>query len=68
VAPPPPPDEGLAALSSGFPRPDETPAADGQTLKDTTPITVTKTIAAPASRPPEAPTPTRRLSDVRLAV
>ena len=67
VAPPPPPDEGLAGLSSRLPPLEETPAADGQTLNDTTPITVTKTIAAPASRPPEAPTPTMRLSDVRLA-
>jgi hypothetical protein len=40
------------------------PAAVGQTLKETTPMRVTKTIAAPASRPPEAPMPTMKLSGV----
>jgi hypothetical protein len=45
----------------------ERPAAEGQTLKETIPIRVTKTIAAPASSPPEAPMPTMKLSDVRLA-
>jgi hypothetical protein len=43
---------------------EESPAAEGQTLKETTPISVTKTIAAPASSPPEAPTPTMKLSGV----
>jgi hypothetical protein len=57
----------VAALSSTLPPLDEMPAAEGQTLKDTTPSKVTKTIAAPASRPPEAPMPTMKLSDVRLA-
>jgi hypothetical protein len=40
------------------------PAAEGQTLKETTPRRVTKTIAAPASRPPDAPIPTMKLSGV----
>jgi hypothetical protein len=40
------------------------PTDEGQTLKETTPIRVTKTIAAPASRPPDAPTPTMKLSGV----
>jgi hypothetical protein len=67
VVPPPEPGAGVAALSSTLRPLDEIPAADGQTLKETTPTRVTKTIAAPASRPPEAPTPTMKLSDVRLA-
>jgi hypothetical protein len=46
---------------------EEMPAAEGQTLNDTIPSRVTNTIAAPASRPPEAPIPTMKLSDVRLA-
>jgi hypothetical protein len=46
---------------------DEIPAAEGQTLNDTTPTRVTKTIAAPARMPPDAPMPTMKLSDVRLA-
>ena len=46
---------------------DEMPEAEGQTLNDTIPSRVTKTIAAPASKPPEAPIPTMKLSDVRLA-
>jgi hypothetical protein len=58
---------GVPALSSTLPPLDEMPAAEGQTLNDTTPSSVTKTIAAPASRPPEAPMPTMKLSDVRLA-
>jgi hypothetical protein len=69
VAPatPPPPAAGVPALNSTLPPLDEMPAAEGQTLNDTTPSSVTKTIAAPASRPPEAPMPTMKLSDVRLA-
>jgi hypothetical protein len=66
--PPPPPDEaGVAAPSSTLPPLDEIPAAEGQTLNDTTPTRVTKTIAAPARMPPDAPMPTMKLSDVRLA-
>ena len=41
---------------------DEMPAAEGQTLNETIPTRVTKTIAAPASRPPDAPMPTMKLS------
>jgi hypothetical protein len=63
LPPPPPAGEGFW-LSSTLPPLEESPAADGQTLKETTPIRVTKTIAAPASRPPEAPTPTMKLSGV----
>jgi hypothetical protein len=37
---------------------------DGQKLKDTTPTSVTKTMAAPASKAPEAPTPTMKFSGV----
>jgi hypothetical protein len=59
--------ELAAPLSSTLPPPDEMPAAEGQTLKETTPTRVTKTIAAPARIPPEAPMPTMKLSDVRLA-
>jgi hypothetical protein len=50
-----------------LPPPDEIPAVDGQTLNETTPTRVTKTIAAPARIPPEAPMPTMKLSDVLLA-
>src|SRR5439155_8699633 len=42
----------------------EPSSAEGQTLKDDRPTRVTKTIAAPASSAPEAPTPTIRFSDV----
>jgi hypothetical protein len=54
----------LVALSSTLPPLEEMPAAEGQTLNETTPIRVTKTIAAPARRPPEAPMPTMKLSGV----
>jgi hypothetical protein len=40
----------------------------GQTLKETIPTSVTKTIAAPASRAPDAPTPTMKLSGVFVDV
>jgi hypothetical protein len=36
----------------------------GQTLKETTPTSVIRMIAAPASNAPDAPMPTRRLSGV----
>jgi hypothetical protein len=36
----------------------------GQTLNETRPTRVTKTMAAPASRAPDAPTPTMKLSGV----
>jgi hypothetical protein len=57
---------GVALLSStlrstvvSFPR--------GQTLNETNPTRVTKTMAALASRAPEAPTPTMKLSGVLFA-
>jgi hypothetical protein len=52
---------GLAALSSTLSAID-TSCPVGQTLKETRPTRVTKTMAAPASRAPDAPTPTRKLS------
>jgi hypothetical protein len=55
---------GVAALSSTLPPLAEMPAVEGQTLKETSPTRVTKTIAAPASRAPDAPTPTMKLSGV----
>jgi hypothetical protein len=57
-------DEGVPGLNSTLPPLGMMPAAEGHTLKETTPIRVTKTIAAPASRPPDAPTPTMKLSGV----
>jgi hypothetical protein len=39
----------------------------GQTLKETMPTRVTKTIAAPASTAPDAPIPTMKLSGVLFA-
>jgi len=52
-----------AALSSTLPSV-EVSWEVGQTLKETRPTRVTKTIAAPASRAPDAPTPTKKLSGV----
>jgi hypothetical protein len=43
---------------------DESPRPEGQTLSETSPTTVTKTMAAPARSAPDAPTPTIRLSGV----
>jgi hypothetical protein len=54
---------GVAVLSSMLP-PVVASCADGQTLNETRPTRVTKTMAAPASRAPEAPTPTMKLSGV----
>jgi hypothetical protein len=53
----------LAAESSRLPSA-VPPVWDGQTLKETSPTSVTKTIAAPASSAPGAPTPTMKLSRV----
>ena len=54
AAPPPPPvvGKGAAGFSSMLPPLEEIPAAEGQTLNETTPTRVTKTIAAPARSPP----------------
>jgi len=54
---------GVAALSSTL-RSADAVGPVGQTLNETRPTRVTKTIAAPASRAPEAPTPTMKLSGV----
>ena len=54
---------GVAELSSTLPS--VNPALTvGQTLNETMPTKVTKTMAAPASRAPEAPIPTMKLSGV----
>jgi hypothetical protein len=55
------------ASSTLVPRADGPPWLTGQTLNDASPTSVTKTIAAPASRIPEAPTPTMNVSGVLLA-
>ena len=55
----------MAALSSTLLSTD--PSLDvGQTLKETMPTRVTKTIAAPANTAPDAPIPTMKLSGVLL--
>jgi hypothetical protein len=56
---------GVAALSSTLPSTD-TACPLGQTLNETRPTKVTKTMAAPAKSAPEAPTPTMKLSGVLL--
>src|SRR5689334_19663094 len=57
----------LGVASSTFvPGAERAPWPTGQTLKDASPTSVTKTIAAPASRIPEAPTPTMNVSGVLL--
>jgi hypothetical protein len=60
-----PPDEppGVAVLSSTLPS-TETSCPTGHTLNETRPTRVTKTMAAPANRAPDAPTPTMKLSGV----
>ncbi len=53
----------VAALSSTLPSTVVSFDA-GQTLKETRPTRVTKTIAAPANTAPDAPIPTMKLSGV----
>jgi len=52
-------------LSSTLPSAKVSPEV-GQTLKETRPTRVTKTIAAPERSAPDAPTPTMKLSGVLL--
>jgi len=52
-------------LSSTLPSAKVSPEV-GQTLKETMPTRVTKTIAAPAKTAPDAPIPTMKLSGVLL--
>jgi hypothetical protein len=59
---------GVGALSSTLPSTDNAPCPVGQTLNETRPTNVTKTMAAPASRAPDAPTPTMKLSGVFVDV
>jgi hypothetical protein len=65
AAPPAEEPLGVAVLSSAFAS-TETLWAVGQALKETSPTRVTKTRAAQASRAPEAPIPTMKLSGVLL--
>ena len=58
---------GVGALSSTLPSTDNA-CPVGQTLNETRPTRVTKTMAAPASRAPDAPMPTMKLSGVLLVV
>jgi hypothetical protein len=58
---------GVGWLSSTLPS-TATSAPLGQTLNETRPTSVTKTMAAPASRAPDAPTPTMKLSGVFVDV
>jgi len=54
---------GVGELSSTLPATVKSRPV-GQTLKETSPTRVTKTIAAPARRAPDAPIPTMKLSGV----